>query len=82
MENQNRSFKKENQIAEGFIGQYKEDIQDKLPSGITKEMVELFLGSDGLWHWHLKPEFIGDEEEKREYEDEKVKWLLAIREET
>ncbi|MFH0852097.1 MAG: hypothetical protein V1845_00600 [bacterium] len=67
-------------IAEGAIGKYDDNWQDKLPLGIKKEEVDLFLGSDGLWHWHLKPEFIEgeedkeDKEEREKYEEEKEKW--------
>lgn len=72
---------KENQIVEGFIGQYKEDIQNELPLGVTNEMIELFLGNDGFWHWHLRAEFIRDEEKKGEYRNEKARWLLAFKDE-
>lgn len=77
MENQNRSLKKEPkkiQIIEGLIGKYRENFQEKLPSGITPEMVDLFLGNDGLWYWHLRPEFIEDEKERNRYITERGQW--------
>lgn len=55
---------------EGFIGDYDKNWRQRLPVGIKPEMVELNLERDG-WHWHLRPEFIKDEEEKQKYLAEK-----------
>mgnify|MGYP001601056713 FL=1 len=63
---------KEEQILEGFIGEYT-DWQKKLPEGIEPEMVDLFLASGG-WHWHIKPEYIKDEQEREGYNNEKKQW--------
>ncbi len=60
------------QIIEGLIV---ENWQKKLPPGITEDMVEQFLGNDGLWRWHLKPEFIKDEKEREQYKAERGQWL-------
>ncbi len=64
----------ENQVVEGLLGKYQKDWQEKLPSNIDPEMVDLFLGNDGLWYWHLKPPFIKDKGEKEKYEEEKEQW--------
>ncbi|NCO15128.1 hypothetical protein COW77_00360 [Candidatus Wolfebacteria bacterium CG18_big_fil_WC_8_21_14_2_50_39_7] len=65
--------KPEEQTIEGFIGEY-QDWQKKLPPNIKPEMVDLFLGSDGLWHWHLRPEYIQDEQERKKYEMKRSQW--------
>jgi hypothetical protein len=60
-------------IIEGVIGKYEDNWPEKLPAGLKKEEVNLFLGHDG-WHWHLKPEFIEDEQERSKYKEEMERW--------
>jgi hypothetical protein len=61
-------------LVEGVIGKDDKNWYEKLPLGVKKEQVEEFLGHDGLYHWHLKPEFIEDEKEKEKYKEESEKW--------
>jgi hypothetical protein len=65
--------KPEEQIVEGFVGEY-QDWQKKLPADIQPEMVELLLGNDGLWHWHLRADYIKDDQERKKYEIERKQW--------
>lgn len=65
---------KEKQIIEGLIGNNPKDVEKVLPAGLTPEMVDKVIGHDGLYHWHLKPEYIEDEEEREKYQDEKEQW--------
>jgi len=66
--------KEEKQIIEGVIGASLKDWEKKLPPGVLPQMVDKFLGSDSLWHWHLLPEYIQDEEERKKYEKEREMW--------
>ncbi len=66
-------IKIEAQIIEGIIREGT-TLEQCLPSGVTPKMVDQFLGSDGKWHWHLRPEYIEDEQKRREYEEERKKW--------
>ncbi|MFH0852105.1 MAG: hypothetical protein V1845_00640 [bacterium] len=72
-ENQ-KEEEKTKEVIEGVIGEYEDNWHKKLPAGIKKEEVDLFLGKDGLWHWHLKPEFIADADERKKYVEEKDTW--------
>ncbi len=65
---------KEKQIIEGVIGEHQKNYQDKLPPGIKQEMTEPFLGPDNLWRWHLKSDYIKDEEERKKYANERKQW--------
>jgi hypothetical protein len=64
----------EKQMVEGVIGELPVGWKEKLPADIKPEMVDLFLGNDNLWRWHLKPEFIKDEKEREKYKIEREKW--------
>lgn len=68
----------EKQVCEGLIGKYQEGWQKRLPAGIKPDDVDLFLGSDGLWHWHLKPDLINDEKERERYKTERKRWLQTL----
>jgi hypothetical protein len=68
-----KNFQQE-QIIAGIIGESIEDWEKKLPAEIQPDMVDRFLGSDKLWHWHLKPEHIKDERKKQEYNQEREIW--------
>ncbi len=65
----------EEQIIEGAIGEYRKDYQDILPLGVKQKMTEMFLGDDNRWHWHLRPQYIKDEAEKKRYMIERVQWI-------
>jgi len=67
---------KEKQTISGIIGKSLEKWGVNLPQGISPEMVDIFLGNDGLWHWHLKPEFIKDEKQREIYQKEKEQWTI------
>ncbi len=45
-----------------------------LPEGVNKDMVDIYLGNDGKYHWHLRPEYIADEKEKKNYSKERNDW--------
>lgn len=62
------------QIIEDVIGESPAAWKEKLPADIKPEMVDLFLGNDNLWRWHLKPEYIKDEKEREKYKIEKENW--------
>lgn len=44
---------------EGCIGENPDALE--LPAGITREMVDVGMGSDGKWWWYLKKEHREDE---------------------
>lgn len=61
------------QIIEGLVQDINK-IKESLPEGVIPEMIDPYLGSDGKWHWHLKPEYIKDEQKRKEYEEERNRW--------
>lgn len=70
------------QLTEGILSNYttlyeeemQEYLRENLPSGISPEMVDRMIGGDGKWHWHLRPEYIKDEEERKKYEADRKAW--------
>lgn len=62
------------QIIEGVIGEMDDNWPKILPPHIKKEEVDLFIGKDKQWHWHLKPEYIEDEEQREKYKEDKNCW--------
>ena len=74
IEGQNNEKEEPKQMLEGIIGKIQDNWQKNLPPEIEEDMVDVFLGSDGLYHWHLKPEFIKDEQERKKYKAEKNMW--------
>jgi hypothetical protein len=64
----------ESQVIEGIIGESPEGWEKKLPPDISSEMVDILLGNDNLWHWHLRPEYIKNEKERERYKFEREKW--------
>lgn len=79
--NKEEKKKEPEQIIEGYFMVKKgedpyEKVKETLPKEVTSEMVDLSLGrKKGEWRWHLKPEFIKDPEKRKQYEEEKEKWL-------
>lgn len=84
MEEMLEVFEKEEEIkVEGKVGKnpnasFQEWI-DKLPEGIDLRDVDIFLGSDGFYHWRIvrDPKNISDFQERQEqdkYLEEKRKW--------
>ena len=71
-----KSFeKKSEQIIEGDLGKSQDHWQERLPANIKPEIVDILLGSDGNWHWHLKPKYIEDENIRKAYQEERQLWL-------
>lgn len=80
MENE---FNKNNlQQVEGMLFDYtsmgpdelREYLMKRLPAGVLPEQVDVLIGNDGKWRWHLRPENIKDEETRKEYENERKIW--------
>ena len=59
---------------EGMIGTYDDHWPERLPQRLTAGDVVPFLGNDGLWHWHLKPEKIRDEKLREKIEAQTRMW--------
>ncbi len=74
MEKMENFQENEKQIIEGAIGNSLDGWHEKLPADITPDMVDLFLGNTNSWHWHLKSEYIKNEQEKEKYEAERNAW--------
>lgn len=74
MNEQKEKREQEKQIVEGVVGEFPTEWRKKLPAGVTPEMVDIYLGNDNLWHWHLKEAYIEDEEEREKYKKEKEMW--------
>jgi anti-sigma regulatory factor (Ser/Thr protein kinase) len=59
---------------EGIIGKNDDHWPDRLPKRLKREDVELFDGSDGQWHWHLRPHMIKDPIRRQAYIKERNQW--------
>jgi len=74
--------KKQEQPIEGILPNFtvmdeeetRKYLKENLPSGILPEMVDRMIGNDGKWHWHLRPEYIKDEEKRKQYEADRKAW--------
>lgn len=65
--------KTERQVIKGRINDI-DDIEKSLPPGVDVSMVESYLGKDGHWWWHLRPEYIKNKKKKEEWRKEEEMW--------